>query len=158
MKKHIEKSDFGTSHRLKDHIYKDQHIGITSGSKKRRRILSQSIIDRYYYRKLISQRQYDVAIYIYNLYHKSQKKVTGSIEPRVDGSSVNSGENQYIAFSDYIKIMKHFDRETFNIIQWIVIEGLTASEVDNSIYNKKRTTMLLLKSALDSLADHLRIK
>lgn len=107
---------------------------------------------------MISQRQYDVAIYIYNLYHKSQKKVTGSIEPRVDGSSVNSGENQYIAFSDYIKIMKNFDRETFNIIQWIVIEGLTASEVDHCIYNKKRTTMKLLKSALDSLADHLKIK
>ena len=42
-----EKSDFGEDIRLKGDDYREENISIIAGSQKRRRILTQTSIDRY---------------------------------------------------------------------------------------------------------------
>ena len=154
--KNVEKSDFGIDIRIKkDDIYKDENISIVAGSKKRRRILTQSMIDRYYQRGLSNDRQYNTALYVYAIYQKTSKRIISSYNSDI----LIDGQRPYedINFSTYMDIVKRLDNKLFNIVQHIVIYGFSASEFDNK-YNNKRRTMKELKLALDTLGDFFKIR
>ena len=135
------KSDLGTPERVKSEIYRDEAIGLTAGSPKRRRVLSQTPIDRYYQRKQISERQYSTALYLY---------------PRVDSSSYNANEHSAIGKSDYLKAMNLLDKQLFSIVQYCVIFGCTAGSFDE-LNGIRRVSMVNLRAGLDKLADYFRI-
>ena len=154
--KDIEKSDFGIDIRIKkDDIYKDEDISIVAGSKKRRRILTQTIIDRYYQRGLIDDRQYNTALYLYAIYGQTSKRLISSYNS--DSLIQGRMQNQDISFSSYMDICKHLDSKLFSIVQHIVIYGFSASEFDKK-YNNKRRTMSELRNALDQLSKFFNIR
>jgi|TARA_R110000787_G_C13367980_1_gene440590 hypothetical protein len=152
----VRKSDLGTPERVKSEIYRDEAIGLTAGSPKRRRVLSQTPIDRYYQRKQISERQYSTALYLYSVYYKSSKSAGINYNPRVDSSSYNTNEHSAVGKSDYLKAMNSLDKQLFSIVQYCVIFGCTAGSFDE-INGIRRVSMSNLRAGLDKLADYFRI-
>jgi len=148
-----EKSDFGEDIRLKNDDYRDESISIIAGSQKRRRILTQTSIDRYYQRGNINTRQYNTALYVYALYRKSEKRIISSYNPDSAVMTSNVDDKNMTGFCDYIQITKILPTKLFNIVQHIVIYGFSANEFDKA-YNNKRKTLKELKQALNMLSDH----
>jgi len=151
-----DKSDYGEDIRLKGDEYREENISITAGSQKRRRILTQSSIDRYYQRGNINTRQYNTALYIYALYRKSEKRVISSYNPDSSVNTSNVDDKNMTGFCDYIQITKLLPTKLFNIVQHIVIYGFSANEFDKA-YDNKRKTLKELKQALDMLSGYFRI-
>jgi len=150
------KSDYGEDIRLKDDESREEYISITTGNQKRRRILTQTSIDRYHQRGYINDRQYHTAQYIYALYSKSEKRIISSYNPDSTINTSNSDDSSLVGLSDYIQITKVLPTKLFNIIQHIVIYGFSANEFDKQ-YNNKRKTLKELKEALNILSEHFRI-
>lgn len=148
-----EKSDFGEDIRLKNDDYRDESISIIAGSQKRRRILTQTSIDRYYQRGNINTRQYNTALYVYALYRKSEKRIISSYNPDSAVMTSNVDDKNMTGLCDYIQITKILPTKLFNIVQHIVIYGFSANEFDKT-YNNKRKTLKELKQALNMLSDH----
>ena len=118
-----EKSDFGEDIRLKGDDYREENISIIAGSQKRRRILTQTSIDRYYQRGNINTRQYNTALYVYALYRKSEKRIISSYNPDSAVMTSNVDDKNMTGFCDYIQITKLLPTKLFNIVQHIVIYG-----------------------------------
>jgi hypothetical protein len=155
MKKYV-KSDLGTDERVVGEIYRDEPTGLTAGSKLRRRIMSQSLIDRYYQRGLINSRQYNTAQYLSVIHSKGAKPSSMKFDARVDGTRV-ARDNDNVGFSDYIKAMRKLTPQMFRVVQWIVFEGSTATSLDAKEYNNRRVSMNNLRAALDFLSNHFGI-
>jgi hypothetical protein len=148
------KSDYGEDIRIKgEDEYREESISITAGSQKRRRILTQTSIDRYYQRGLITAAQYNTAIYVYALYRKSEKRITSSYNPDAALMTSNIDDKNMAGFCDYMDIVKVLPSKLFNIVQHIVIYGFSANEFDKQ-YDNKRKTLNELRLALDMLSDH----
>lgn len=156
--KRIKKSDLGTNERIENESFKHEPIGLTAGSPIRRRILSQTIIDRYRQRKIISERQYQTALYLYSLYFKATKSSKNDFMPIVDSSKTNHTENQLIGLSEYLKAVDQLSPNLFYIVQWVVIYGCTAGSYDEKYLNKKRLSVINLKEGLNNLSEHFRIR
>lgn len=150
------RSDLGNEERIKDDVYRDEATGLTAGSQLRRRILTQSLIDRYMQRGFITSRQYNTAQYLYNIYRKGTKTAGMKYDVRVDGGG-STEEDSNTGFSDYMKAMRMLDQNMFAIVQWIVIDGSTAASFDERNYGGKRISMNVLRAALDKLAIHFGI-
>ena len=151
-----DKSDYGEDIRLKGDEYREENISITAGSQKRRRILTQSSIDRYYQRGNINTRQYNTALYIYALYRKSEKRVISSYNPDSSVNTSNVDDKNMAGFCDYIEITKVLSPKLFNVVQHIVVYGFSANEFDK-LYNNKRKTLKELKLALNKLSEFFRV-
>ena len=123
------KSDLGTEERVSGEIYKDEPTGLTAGSKLRRRIMSQTLIDRYYQRGLIDSKQYNTAQYLLTIHSKGARPSSMKFDAKVDGS-ISSFDGDNIAFSDYIKAMSKLPINMFRVVQWVVFEGSTATSLD----------------------------
>tara|TARA_S200002703_G_scaffold141338_1_gene133113 strand:- start:286 stop:756 length:471 start_codon:yes stop_codon:yes gene_type:complete len=150
------KSDLGTDERVADEVYKDEPTGLTAGSPLRRRILTQSLIDRYHQRNIITDRQYNTAQYLFRIYNKGMKATAMKYDVRVDGGGA-SNDDSSVGFSDYMKAMRSLDSNMFKVVQWIVIDGMTAASLDQVDYGGRRMSMKLLRAALNQLADHFGI-
>ena len=158
MNKLIIKSDLGTDERVKDESFRDEPTGLTAGSTLRRRILSQSLIDRYYNRQYITSRQYNTAIYLLTIYTKGTRSNSMNFGDRVDSSSSSSNYDAVsLGFSEFMRVTKQMPSDLFKVIQWIVIEGSTATSLDQKEYNSRRVSMKKLKLALNYLADYFGI-
>jgi len=148
------KSDYGEDIRIKgEDEYREESISITAGSQKRRRILTQTSIDRYYQRGQINTKQYNTAIYVYALYRKSEKRIISSYNPDSSLMGTNIDDKNLAGFCDYMDIVKVLPGKLFNILQHIVIYGFSAAEFDKQ-YNNKRKTIKELRLALDMLSNH----
>lgn len=151
------RSDLGTAERVQtDDVYRDEATGLTAGSQLRRRILTQSLIDRYFQRGIITSRQYNTAQYLYTIYRKGTATAGMKYDVRVDGGG-GSNEDANTGFSDYMKAMRMLDQNMFAVVQWIVIDGSTATSYDSKRHGGKRISMDILRSALDKLAIHFGI-
>lgn len=150
------KSDLGTEDRVKDEVYKDEPIGLTAGSQLRRRILSQNLIDRYYQRGFINSRQYNTAQYLHRLYQRGNKIAGMKYDARVDGGS-NSFDSDNVGFAEYMKAMRELPSHLFSVVQWIVIDGSTATSLDEKEYQGRRISMKRLKESLNWLANYFGI-
>lgn len=155
-KKFTIKSDLGTEQGVKDHSYRDEAIGLTAGSQVRRRVLTQNLIDRYYQRKLITPRQYNTAQYLHSIYTKGSRTAGMKYDVRVDGGGA-SNDDSAVGFSDYMKAMKLLPGEMFRVVQWIVIDGCSATSLDQQIHNGRRMSMQQLRKALDKLSEYFGI-
>lgn len=150
------KSDLGVEDRVKDEVYRDEPIGLTAGSQLRRRILSQNLIDRYYQRGYITLRQYNTAQYLHRLYQKGNRVASMKYDSRVDGSS-GGYDNDNVGFSEYMKAMRELPTHLFTVVQWIVIDGSTATSLDEKEYQGRRISMQRLKESLNWLANYFGI-
>ena len=150
------KSDLGTNERIIGEVYRDEPTGLTAGSKLRRRIMTQNLVDRYYQRGQITSKQYNTAQYLLIIHSKGARPSSMKFDAKVDGS-VTSYDGDSVAFSDYIKAMKKLPLNMFRVVQWIVFEGSTATSLDAKEYNSRRVSMNRLRNALDYLADHFGI-
>tara|TARA_A100000171_G_scaffold11570_1_gene9466 strand:- start:1586 stop:2062 length:477 start_codon:yes stop_codon:yes gene_type:complete len=158
MKKVHEKSDYGNEIRIKkDDEFREENISINVGSKKRRRILTQSSIDRYFQREQITSQQYNTALYIYAIYQRSEKNIISSYNPDSRISRSTNDDRNIVGFCDYMQLTKHLPQNLFNVIQHIVIYGFSANEYDKK-FDNKRKTLDELRKALDILAKHFRIR
>ena len=158
MKKANEKSDYGNEIRLKkDDEYREENISITAGSKKRRRILTQSSIDRYFQRGHLTSQQYNTALYIYAIYQRSEKNIISSYNPDSKVSRSTNDDRNIVGFCDYMQLTKHLPKKLFNVMQHIVIYGFSANEYDKKFDNKRRS-LNELREALDILSKHFRIR
>jgi len=156
MSKSKIRSDLGTDERVAGEDYRDEATGLTAGSQLRRRILSQSLIDRYYQRGYIDSKQYNTAQYLLTMYSKGAKSNSMKYDVRVDGGG-NSTESINIGFSEFMRMTRKLPSDLFRVIQFVVIEGGTCTSLDEKDYNSRRVSMKLLKRALDSLADYFGI-
>ena len=150
------KSDLGTDDRVKDEVYKDEPVGLTAGSQLRRRILSQNLIDRYYQRGYINLRQYNTALYLHRLHQRGNRIAGMKYDSRVDGSSGGFDSNN-VGFSEYMKAMRELPSHLFSVVQWIVIDGSTATSLDEKEYQGRRISMKRLKESLNWLANYFGI-
>jgi len=151
------KSDLGTEDRVRDEVYKDEPVGLTAGSQLRRRILSQNLIDRYYQRGFINSRQYNTAQYLHRLYQRGNKIAGMKYDARVDGGS-NSFDSGNLGFTEYMKAMRELPTNLFLVVQWIVVDGSTATSLDEKEYQGRRISMNKLREALNILANHFGIQ
>ena len=150
------KSDLGIEERLNGEDFRDEPVGLTAGSQLRRRILSQNLIDRYFQRKLITPRQYNTANYLYTLYQKGIAKSSMALDIKVNESR-KSFDNSSTAYSDYMRAMRKLPTDLFQVVQYIVIEGSTATSLDQKEYASRRVSMNKLRDAIDKLSNYFGI-
>ena len=156
MKKPIVKSDLGEDIRIKDDEYREESVNILAGSQKRRRILTQTSIDRYYQRGNINIRQYNTALYVYALYRKSETRITSSYNPDANIMMSNVDDKNMAGVCDYIQITKILPTKLFNVLQHIVIYGFSANDFDKK-YDNKRKSLKELRIALNLLSEYFKV-
>ena len=120
------------------------------------RVRTQTVLDRYYEKQLISQRQYDAGQRFYSLWRAAGRSVgtTGTYDVRV-GCVVNLTERQAMADSHYRQILNDIGESLAMIIIGVVLLDETAKEMAAKRGEKKYGAIAMLKLALDALADTL---
>lgn len=122
-----------------------------------RRVVTQTALDRYLQRGQISQRQFDAGMKLYRLWRASgsARSVISNYGPRVDTAKEIS-EDQAILRHKVSAVLRAMGRLS-EILVHVCLCDLPARDWAESRRDAPQAGVVVLRLALDTLADHFKI-
>ena len=151
-----EQSDVGTDERWQHDEYRDEATDKTAGSPKRRRVTTQTPLDRYYNRDQISQRQYEAGSKYYALHRRgsSTARTTASYSPAVGKSNNEMTDAQATAWAEFSLASKDIGRQLNDCAYDVCVIGISAADWAKKKDADPKGGILVLRLALDALGDY----
>lgn len=121
------------------------------------RVTTQSVLDRYLQRGQISQRQFDAGMKLYRLWRASgsARSVISNYGPRID-SAKEISERQAILRHKVTETLREMGRLS-EILVHVCLCDQPAREWASSRRDAPQAGVVVLRLALDTLADHFKI-
>lgn len=148
--------DFGTAERWQHDDFRDEPTDKTAGAPKRRRVTTQTPLDRYHSRSQIDQRQYEAGLKFYALYRRGAgtQRVTANYSPAVGKSTNEMTDGQAHAWSDFTTAQREIGRQLNSCAYDVCVVGISAADWAKAHGGDPKGGILVLRLALDALGDH----
>ena len=132
-------------------MWEEEHEGAKAGVF-RRRVLTQTPLDRYYQREEITERQYVAGKRLYGLWRASgsESRITGAYEPPIQHAGELS-DGQAYRRARFSEVMRHMGITHSSVLVWVCLCGESAKGWGG------RTGIEYLRDALTCLADYWRL-
>ena len=149
-------TDFGPEERWQHDEYREEYVENKAGSPKRRRVTTQTPLDRYFNRDQISQRAYEAGMKFYALHRRGvgTQRVTGKYSPAVGKSNAEMSDGQAHAFTEFAKAQREIGRQLNSCAYDVCIVGISAADWAKAHGGDPKGGILVLRLALDALGDH----
>jgi hypothetical protein len=148
--------DTGTEHRWQHDDFRDEFLDGKAGSPKRRRVTTQTPLDRYYNRDQISQRQYDAGMKYYALHRRGSgtQRITASYSPAIGKSYSEMSDGQAHAWSEFAMASREIGKQLNDCAYDVCVVGISAGDWAKKKDADQKGGILVLRLALDALGDY----
>jgi|TARA_A100000171_G_C2111670_1_gene135391 hypothetical protein len=149
-------TDFGTPERWQHDEFRDEPTDKTAGAPKRRRVTTQTPLDRYHHRGQINQRQYDAGMKYYALHRRGSgtQRVTASYSPAVGKSNAEMSDGQAHAWAEFSMASREIGRQLNDCAYDVCVIGDSAGDWAKKQGADQKGGILVLRLALDALGDY----
>lgn len=151
-----EVSDFGPDERWQHDEFAVERTGKGGGVSKRRRVTTQTPLDRYFSRGQITREQYDAGVRYFLLHRKGlgTARVTGKYEPFSSKSTGTESEGQGQAYVAFRECERQIGRQLADCAYDVLLMDMSAGDYAKKKNADPKGGILVFRLALDAIADH----
>jgi len=155
-KEPVQPNDVGTPERWQHDEFRDEHTDTKLGAPKRRRVVTQTPLDRYYHRNQITRRQYEAGAKYFALHLRGagSQRVTASYSPAIGKSNNDMSDGQAHAWAEFVKASREIGKQLNDCAYDVCVVGISAADWAKKKDADPKGGILVLRLSLDALGDY----